>query len=69
MIGDELDEYTTMFNNLLKEAGFDANTQGTIIQYHAGLKEALHMTIMNRQHPRPETLAEWQKAARTHVAA
>jgi hypothetical protein len=58
MVGDELDEYTTTFNDLLEEAGFDPDAQGTIIQYRTGLKEALHMTIMNCQFPRPETLAD-----------
>jgi Zinc knuckle len=69
MVGDELDDYTTSFNDLLEEAGFEADAQGTIIQYCAGLKEALHMTIMNCEWPRPETLAEWQEAARKHSAA
>jgi Zinc knuckle len=69
MVGDNLDDYTTTFNDLLEEAGFEADAQGTIIQYHAGLKEALHMTIMNREWPKPETLAEWQEAARKHSAA
>jgi Zinc knuckle len=69
MIGDELDEYTITFNDLLEEAGFEPDAQGTIIQYRAGLKEALHMTIMSQQFPRPQTLAEWQEAARTHTAA
>jgi hypothetical protein len=69
MIGDKLDEYTTTFNDLLEEAGFEPDAQGTIIQYHAGLKKALHMTIMNQQFLRPQTLAEWQEAVRTHTAA
>jgi hypothetical protein len=68
MVGDDLDEYTTSFNDLLEEAGFEANAQGTIIQYRAGLKEALHMTILNREWPRPDTLADWQEAARKHSA-
>jgi Zinc knuckle len=68
MVGDDLDDYTTSFNELLKEAGFEADAQGTIIQYRASLKEALHMTILNHEWPRPDTLAEWQEAARKHSA-
>ena len=69
MKGDDLDTYTTSFNDLKKLAGFEDDALGTIIAYRRGLKQPLHNVILDRQWPQPDTLLEWQDAARWHNAA
>jgi hypothetical protein len=51
MKGDDLDTYTTSFNDLKELAGFKDNALGTIIAYRRGLKQPLHNAILDRQWP------------------
>jgi hypothetical protein len=69
MKGDNLDTYTTSFNDLKELAGFEDNALGMTIAYQRGLKQPLHNAILDCQWPRPDTLLEWQDAARWHNAA
>jgi hypothetical protein len=56
MQGDDLDTYTTTFNNVMSLAGFEKDALGTIVAYRCGLKKALHNTILNKQWPRLQTM-------------
>jgi hypothetical protein len=58
MKGDDLDTYTTSFNNLKELVGFENDTLGIIITYQHGLKQPLHNVILDCQWPQPNTLAE-----------
>jgi hypothetical protein len=69
MQGDDLDTYTTMFNDVMSLAGFKEDALGTIVAYWRGLKKALHNAILDKQWPRLQTMVEWQTAARHHNAA
>jgi Retrotransposon gag protein len=51
MKGDDLDTYTTSFNDLKELAGFEDNALGTIIAYQHGLKQPLHNVILDHQWP------------------
>ena len=63
MKGDDLNTYTTSFNNLKELASFEDDALGIIIAYQHGLKQPLHNAILDHQWPRPDMLLEWQDAA------
>jgi Retrotransposon gag protein len=69
MKGDDLNTYTTSFNDLKELAGFEDDALGTIIAYRRGLKQPLHNAILDRQWLQPDTLLEWQDAMQRHNAA
>jgi hypothetical protein len=69
MKGDNLDMYTTTFNNLKGLASFKDDGLGMIIACHHGLKQPLHNTILDHQWPHPDTLAKWQDALCRHNIA
>jgi hypothetical protein len=69
MKGDDLDTYTTSFNDLKELAGFEDDALGTIIAYRWGLKQPLHNAILDHQWPQPDMLLEWQDAAWWHNVA
>ena len=69
MKGDDLDTYTTSFNDSKELASFKDDALGMIIAYRHGLKQPLHNVILDHQWPWPDTLLEWQDAARRHNAA
>ena len=66
MKGDNLNTYTTSFNDLKEVAGFKDDALGIIIAYRQGLKQPLHNVILDRQWPRvgpqPNKLLKWQDA-------
>jgi Retrotransposon gag protein len=68
MQGDDLDTYTTTFNDIMSLTGFKEDALGTIVAYQCGLKKALHNTILNKQWLHPQTMVEWQMVARRHNA-
>jgi hypothetical protein len=68
MQGDNLDMYTTMFNDVMSLAGFEEDALGTIVAYQHGLKKALHNAILNKQWPRLQTMVKWQTVAHCHNA-
>jgi hypothetical protein len=49
MQGDDLDTYTTTFNNVMSLAGFEEDALGMIVTYRCGLKKALHNAILDKQ--------------------
>jgi hypothetical protein len=69
MQGDDLDTYTTMFNDVMSLAGFEEDALGMIVAYQRGLKKALHNVILNKQWLHPQMMVEWQTMAHRHNAA
>jgi Retrotransposon gag protein len=60
---DNLDQYISTFNRLLKQAGFQARDLGSVERFKKGLQKRLQITCL-KQKPEPITMAEWQKAAK-----
>jgi Retrotransposon gag protein len=64
---DELvDDYITAFNSLAAKAGWELNNAGTIDAFCSGLRPGMLNAIMN-QDIWPETMAQWQQAARDEL--
>jgi Retrotransposon gag protein len=68
MQGDDLDTYTTMFNDVMSLAGFKEDALRMIVAYQHGLKKALHNAILDKQWPCPQIMVKWQTAACRHNA-
>ena len=66
MNGDQIDEYITKFENLLKCAEIPRSKVGAIEKFHNGLKKGLRVAIL-RHDDWPETLDEWKEKARREV--
>jgi hypothetical protein len=62
--GGDLDMYIAEFERLAEDAGYHSNERGTILLFRKGLPYGLHKAIVDKVHPVPHTLAQWQQAAR-----
>jgi Retrotransposon gag protein/Zinc knuckle len=69
MKGEDLDTYISTFHHLRERAGWEPDTQGTILMFQQGLKWPLAMAIVEWMHPCPQTLQGWYQAARAHHTA
>jgi hypothetical protein len=69
MKGEDLDTYISTFHHLRKRAGWEPDVQGTILMFRRGLKRPLATAIVERTHPRLQTLQGWYQVARAHHAA
>jgi Retrotransposon gag protein len=69
MKGEDLDMYISTFYHLWERAGWEPDTQGTILMFRRGLKCPLTMAIVKWTHPRPQTLQGWYQVVRAHHAA
>jgi hypothetical protein len=65
MSGDQLDEYTTKFNQLLQRCGWNHDEQGTMQLYRRGLTTGLLKRMLDHD-KRPDTLDGWQDLAITY---
>jgi Retrotransposon gag protein len=63
---DHLEKYISQFNTLRKLVDWDEDDKGTIWQFHCGLKEGLHRSILDKDAVLPTTLQEWQEAVLKH---
>jgi hypothetical protein len=68
MKGEDLDTYISTFHHLREWAGWEPDTQGTMLMFRRGLKRPLATAIVERTHPRPQTLQAWYQSARAHHA-
>ena len=66
MAGNDIDTYNTRFNYLLARSAWPRGDKGTMEQYHRGLQRGIALKIYDKT-PMPQTLDEWQEAARTEV--
>ena len=66
MSGNDIDTYNTRFNHLLARSGWPRGDKGTMERYHRGLRRGITLKIYDKT-PMPQTLDEWQEAARTEV--
>ena len=66
MAGNDIDTYNTRFNHLLACSGWPRGDKGTMERYHRGLRQGIALKIYDKT-PMPQTLDEWQEAARTEV--
>jgi hypothetical protein len=66
MSGNDIDTYNTQFNHLLAHSGWPRGDKGTMERYHRGLRQGIALKIYDKT-PMPQTLDEWQEAARTEV--
>ena len=66
MSGNNIDTYNTWFNHLLARSGWPRGDKGTMERYRCGLQWGIALKIYNKT-PMPQTLDEWQEAARTEV--
>ena len=66
MAGNNIDTYNTRFNHLLTWSGWPQGDKGTIEQYHCSLRQGITLKIYDKN-PMPQSLDEWQEAARTEV--
>jgi hypothetical protein len=62
MVGDQLDEYNTTFNHLLRKCRWNRDEQGTMQLYRRGLMASLLRRMLD-QDDRPATLNGWQDLA------
>jgi hypothetical protein len=63
----DVDTYNATFARLANAAGWEADAKGTIDRYRSGLREAIQRRVINRD-KMPESMDEWQNAARKEVA-
>jgi Retrotransposon gag protein len=66
MKGEDLDMYISTFHHLRERAGWEQDVQGTMLMFWRGLKCPLATAIVERTHPRPQTLQAWYQVARAH---
>ena len=64
MAGNNIDTYNTKFNHLLARSGWPRGNKGTIERYHHSLRWGIALKIYDKN-PMPQSLDEWQEAART----
>jgi hypothetical protein len=62
MVGDQLNEYNTTFNHLLRKCGWNHDEQGTMQLYRRGLMASLLRRMLD-QDAHPVTLDGWQDLA------
>jgi hypothetical protein len=62
-----IDTYNATFARLANTAGWEPNAKGTIDRYRSGLREAIQCRVINHD-KMPESMDEWQTAARKEVA-
>jgi hypothetical protein len=63
----DVDTYNATFARLANAAGWEPDAKGTIDRYRSGLREAIQRRVINRD-KMPESMDEWQTAARKEVA-
>ena len=66
MSGNNINTYNTRFNHLLVHSGWPQGDKGTMERYCRGLQRGIALKIYDKT-PMPQTLDEWQEAARTEV--
>jgi hypothetical protein len=62
MVGNQLDEYNTTFNHLLRKCSWNHDEQGTMQLYRRGLMASLLRRMLD-QDDHPDTLDGWQDLA------
>jgi hypothetical protein len=68
MIGNDLDMYIATFDHLRDTAGWERDSQGTILLFRQGLNPALAQAVINQTVPRLQTFDEWANASHTQHA-
>jgi hypothetical protein len=63
----DVDTYNATFAHLANAARWEPDAKGTINRYRSGLREAIQRRVINRD-KMPESMDEWQTAARKEVA-
>jgi hypothetical protein len=63
----DIDTYNATFARLANTAGWEPDAKGTIDRYRSGLREAIQRRVINCD-KMPESMDEWQNAARKEVA-
>ena len=66
MAGWDIDTYIATFDRLALAAGWELNTEGTIVRFREGLSKGIHSKALDRD-TIPCTMDEWKAAARTEV--
>ena len=66
MVGDQIDEYIAKFENLLRKANIPRHEETVKDKFTDGLRKGLHAAIL-RLTEWPETLDQWEEAARREV--
>jgi hypothetical protein len=69
MTGGDLDTYITDFKKLAQDAGYALNEKGALILFRKGLPFGLHKAVVDKAHPAPVTIDQWQQAARQQQVA
>jgi hypothetical protein len=64
MKDNDLDTYIATFDHLQNLAGWEQNSQGTVLLFCRGLNPGLAQVVINRTMLRPHTFEEWANAAR-----
>jgi hypothetical protein len=64
MKDNDLDTYIATFNHLWNLAGWEQNSQGTVLLFRRGLTPGLVQAVINRTMPQPRTFEEWANVAR-----
>ena len=58
-----INEYITHFKHLLQKAGWDRTLRGSLFQFKGGLKQKIHLRIMQKE-PMPNKMLDmWEEAA------
>jgi hypothetical protein len=69
MTGGDLNTYIVDFEKLAEDAGYSLNEKGALILFRKGLPYGLHKAIVDKMHPAPVTIDQWQQAARQQQVA
>jgi hypothetical protein len=64
MTAGDLDTYIADFEKLAQEAGYCLDKKGALILFRRGLLYGLHKVVVDKMHPVPITIDQWQQAAR-----
>jgi hypothetical protein len=69
MSGGDLNTYIADFEKLAQDAGYHLNEKGALILFRRGLPYGLHKVVVDKVHPAPVTIDQWQWAAREQQGA
>jgi hypothetical protein len=69
MTGGDLNTYIVDFEKLAQDTGYHLDEKGALILFRRGLPYGLHKAVVDKVHPAPVTIDQWQQAARQQQVA
>jgi hypothetical protein len=69
MTGGDLNTYITDFKKLAQDTGYYLDEMGALILFRRGLPYELHKAVVDKVHPPPVIIDQWQQVAREQQVA